>query len=61
MGGGLIRSLGGWSVVKAMGLAEAYQKGDERILYEPDRFGAAAAVDAIGREPSNTEGPPAGA
>ena len=47
--------------MKAMGLAEAYQKGDERILYEPDRFGAAAAVDATGCKPSNTEGPPAGA
>jgi len=32
IGGGLIRSLGGWSAVKAMGMAEAYQKGDERIL-----------------------------
>ena len=32
VGGGLIRSLGGWSAVKAMRKAGAYMKGDERIL-----------------------------
>jgi putative transposase len=31
-GGGLIRSIGGWSAVKALRKAEALQKGDERIL-----------------------------
>jgi len=32
IGGGLIRSIGGWSAVKAMRKIGAYQKGDERIL-----------------------------
>jgi putative transposase len=32
VGGGLIRSLGGWSAVKALRKAGAYMKGDERIL-----------------------------
>ena len=32
MGGGLIRSVGGWSAVKALRKMGAYQKGDERIL-----------------------------
>ena len=32
VGGGLIRSAGGWSVVKAMRLAQSRIKGDERIL-----------------------------
>lgn len=32
VGGGLIRSLGGWSAVKAMRRAKSYVKGDERIL-----------------------------
>jgi putative transposase len=36
IGGGLIRSLGGWPAVKAVRLAEAYQKGDERILGDGD-------------------------
>jgi len=36
VGGGLIRSLGGWSAVKAMRMAHAYQKGDERILGDGD-------------------------
>ena len=31
-GGGLIRSMGGWSVVKAMRRAGEREKGDERIL-----------------------------
>lgn len=31
-GGGLIRSVGGWSVVKSLRKAGALQKGDERIL-----------------------------
>jgi REP element-mobilizing transposase RayT len=35
-GGGLIRSLGGWSAVKAMRREDAYQKGDERILGDGD-------------------------
>ena len=32
IGGGLIRSQGGWAAVKALRKAGAYQKGDERIL-----------------------------
>jgi putative transposase len=31
-GGGLIRSAGGWSAVKALPRADTYMKGDERIL-----------------------------
>jgi len=36
VGGGLIRSAGGWSVVKAMGRGVERMKGDERILGEGD-------------------------
>jgi hypothetical protein len=32
IGGGLIRSVGGWSAVKALRREGAYRKGDERIL-----------------------------
>ena len=32
IGGGLIRSVGGWSAVKALRKRGGYQKGDERIL-----------------------------
>ncbi len=32
IGGGLIRSVGGWSTVRALKKMGAYQKGDERIL-----------------------------
>jgi REP element-mobilizing transposase RayT len=32
IGGGLIRSVGGWSAVKALRRVGAYRKGDERIL-----------------------------
>jgi putative transposase len=32
IGGGLIRSTGGWSALKAQRKAKIYQKGDERIL-----------------------------
>ena len=32
IGGGLIRSSGGWSSVKTMRKAKIYEKGDERIL-----------------------------
>ena len=35
-GGGLIRSVGGWSEAKAMRRAGVYQKGDERILGDGD-------------------------
>lgn len=31
IGGGLIRSIGGWSEVKAMRRAGVYQKGDEGL------------------------------
>ena len=36
MGGGLVRSAGGWSVVKAMRRGFERMKGDERILGEGD-------------------------
>jgi putative transposase len=36
VGGGLIRSAGGWSAVKALRKAGAVQKGDERILGDGD-------------------------
>jgi putative transposase len=36
VGGGLIRSLGGWSAVRALRKAGAYMKGDERILGDGD-------------------------
>jgi len=35
-GGGLIRSIGGWSAAKAMRRSGVYQKGDERILGDGD-------------------------
>ncbi len=34
--GGLVRSLGGWSAVKALRKVGAYMKGDERILGSGD-------------------------
>jgi len=36
VGGGLIRSHGGWAAVKALRKSKAYLKGDERILGESD-------------------------
>jgi len=36
VGGGLIRSAGGWSAIKALRRSGAYQKGDERILGDSD-------------------------
>ena len=36
VGGGLIRSAGGWAAVKALRKAKAAQKGDERILGDGD-------------------------
>jgi putative transposase len=36
IGGGLIRSQGGWTVVKKQRSAKEYQKGDERILGDSD-------------------------
>jgi putative transposase len=36
IGGGLIRSQGGWAGVKALRQVHAYQKGDERILGDGD-------------------------
>ena len=36
VGGGLIRSMGGWSAVKTLRKAGAYMKGDERILGSGD-------------------------
>ena len=32
IGGGLVRSSGGWSAVKAMRAVKVFQKADERIL-----------------------------
>jgi len=36
VGGGLIRSVGGWSALKMLRRSDSYQKGDERILGEGD-------------------------
>ena len=36
VGGGLLRSAGGWGVLKAMSKARIHLKGDERILGESD-------------------------
>ena len=36
VGGGLIRSVGGWAAVKALRKANTFQKGDERILGDGD-------------------------
>jgi hypothetical protein len=36
IGGGLIRSMGGWEAVKASRLANVFMKGDERILGDGD-------------------------
>ncbi len=36
VGGGLIRSAGGWSAIKALRRIGAYQKGDEPILGDSD-------------------------
>ena len=36
IGGGLIRSVGGWSALRALRKRGAYQKGDERILGDGD-------------------------
>jgi hypothetical protein len=36
IGGGLVRSVGGWSALRAMRKAESRMKGDERILGEGD-------------------------
>lgn len=35
-GGGMIRSLGGWAVVKGLGKDQELRKGDERILGDSD-------------------------
>ena len=40
MGGGLIRSSGGWSTVKALRKANAHVKSDDRILGNSDFVGA---------------------
>ena len=36
IGGGLVRSHGGWAAVKELRRLKAYQKGDERILGDGD-------------------------
>jgi REP element-mobilizing transposase RayT len=36
VGGGLVRSVGGWSALVSMRQAKTYQKGDERILGDGD-------------------------
>jgi REP element-mobilizing transposase RayT/biotin operon repressor len=36
VGGGLVRSMGGWSEVRELRKAKAYMKGDERILGDSD-------------------------
>ena len=36
IGGGLVRSAGGWSALKGLRKAKAYMKGDERVLGDSD-------------------------
>ena len=36
VGGGLVRSMGGWSEIRKLRKAKAYMKGDERILGDSD-------------------------
>ena len=36
VGGGLVRSSGGWHALRGLRKAKAYMKGDERILGETD-------------------------
>ena len=36
VGGGLVRSVGGWHVLKGLRMIKAYMKGDERILGDSD-------------------------
>lgn len=43
VGGGLLRSTGGWGAVKEMRLAGKHMKSDERILGDPDFVAAALA------------------
>jgi REP element-mobilizing transposase RayT len=52
VGGGLIRSVGGWSAVQAMGRGAARLKGDERILGDSEFVLAAleAADEHLSRE-----------
>jgi len=50
VGGGLIRSAGGWSVVKALRRDKAYLKGDERILGDGDFVERVLAQAAEKRE-----------
>lgn len=52
IGGGLIRSAGGWSAIKAQRKAKIYQKGDERILGDGDFVNQTlnAANEAIERK-----------
>ena len=43
-GGGLIRSIGGWAVVKSMRKAKMFEKSDERILGDGDFVNQALSV-----------------
>ena len=52
MGGGLVRSAGGWSALRSLRNAKNYQKGDERILGDGDFVGKTlkAANEAMERK-----------
>ena len=43
VGGGLLRSSGGWGVLRALGQAQVHVKGDERILGDSDFVGEVLA------------------
>jgi len=49
-GGGLIRSHGGWSAVKAMRRAKEFQKSDERILGDGDFVEKVLAISQESKE-----------
>jgi hypothetical protein len=50
-GGGLIRSMGGWTSVKALRSAKAYMKGDERILGDGDFLRRKAGRPLVNQRP----------
>ncbi len=46
VGGGLIRSAGGWAAVKGLRAAMKFQKSDERILWNSDFVESVFATNA---------------
>jgi hypothetical protein len=58
VGGGLIRSSGGWGVLKALSKARIHLKGDERILGDSDfvKEILTAGYRSTGGEPCGSAG-----